>query len=339
MAFSLPKHCTYIIAEIGPNHDGKMEKAYQLIDKATEAGVDAVKFQLFILDEIVSEQTPLAEYQRHSGKENQHEMLKHLLLSHDDIHDLKDYAERKGLDFLTTPFDVVSARFLADLDVKAMKIPSGEITNLPFLKQVATLKIFSIISTGMSSLEEIKEAIAPFKKQNTPYALLHCVSAYPAPVDQINLKAMKTLEEEFNVPVGYSDHTDGIAVPIAAAALGARIIEKHFTINKNDPGPDHAASLEPDELKDMVQSIRIIEQALGTNEKQCQPCEINTRDTARRSIILTKSVKKDEKLTQDMLAIKRPGTGLAPKFLVETIGKRVSKDLSAGTVLTQEYLL
>jgi len=333
-----PKDRVYIIAEVGPNHDGKMEKACQLIDMASEAGVDAVKFQLFVLDEIVSKQTPLAEYQKRSGEENQYEMLKRLLLSHDEIHELKAYAESKGLDFLTTPFDAKSARFLAELGVKAMKIPSGEITNMPFLRDVAALNIFTIISTGMSTLEEIEDAVAPFIEAKTQYALLHCVSEYPAPTDQINLQAMKTIEEAFHVPVGYSDHTEGTAVPLAAAALGARIIEKHFTINKNDPGPDHAASLEPDELKIMVENIRIMEQALGTGEKKCQPCEMNTRDVTRRSILLTKDVKRDAKLTEDMLTIKRPGTGIAPKFLSETIGKKASKDLPDGTVLTDEML-
>ncbi|MFA7682408.1 MAG: N-acetylneuraminate synthase [Candidatus Peribacteraceae bacterium] len=339
MPVLLPKNRTYIIAEIGPNHDGKAEKARRLIDKAKDAGVDAVKFQLFVLDEIVSAQTPLAEYQKRSGEESQYNMLKRLLLSHDAIRELKTYAEQKGLDFLATPFDITSAEFLASLGVKMMKIPSGEITNIPFLGKVAALGIFSIISTGMSTLEEIEEAVSCFKKAKTPYALLHCVSAYPAPVGQVNLLAMKTMEETFHVPIGYSDHTEGVAVPIAAVALGAQIIEKHFTMNKDDPGPDHAASLEPDELRSMVQGIRAVELARGTGEKKCQPCEKDTRDTARRSILLTKDVKKGEKLTQDMLVMKRPGTGLPPKAFAETVGKTINQDMSAGSVLTREMLL
>ena len=329
---------TYIIAEAGVNHDGSIKKAHVLIDEAAKAGADAVKFQIYQTDEIVSPNSPLADYQRQAGEENQYDMVKRLELPKEDFRTLKEYAESKGLDFITTPFDADSANFLADIGVKMMKIPSGEITNLPFLEKVALLKIPTIISTGMSTLEEIAEAIAPFKEAGTPYALLHCVSSYPAPVDQIHLHAMATMEDTFNVPIGYSDHTEGIAVPIAAVALGAKIIEKHFTINASDPGPDHAASLEPDALKEMVQGIRITESALGTNEKACQPCESNTRDIARRSIQLIRDVKKGDKVSEEMIAIKRPGIGIAPVKLRDVIGKTLAQDVSAQTPLEPKHI-
>jgi len=206
------------------------------------------------------------------------------------------------------------------------------------LQRVAALKIPTIISTGMSTLEEIAEAIAPFKAAGTEYALLHCVSSYPAPAAQINLHAMKTMKEAFSVPVGYSDHTEGIAVPIAAVALGAQIIEKHFTLNKTDPGPDHAASLEPQEIAEMVQGIRIAEAALGSTEKACQPCESNTRDIARRSVQLVQDAKAGDIITEEMIAIKRPGTGIAPARITEIIGKTLSEDLPAETPLEEKHL-
>lgn len=339
----LPEHRPYIIAEAGVNHDGKVEKALQLIEVAAEARADAVKFQLFDPDEIVSADTPLADYQERSGEEDQHTMLRRLALPREAYRLLKTHAGQRNIDFITTPFDTASAQFLADLGVAAIKIPSGEITNLPFLRSVASLRIFTIISTGMATLEEVREATEPFTQAGIPYALLHCVSAYPAPRDQINLRAMETLRREFGVPVGYSDHTKGTDVAVTAALLGAQILEKHFTMRKSDPGPDHAASLEPEELREMVRRLRHREkggvippvpEALGTGEKTCQPCEENVRAVARRSVVLTQTVPAGTVLTARMLTLKRPGTGIAPKFLSETIGKRVSKELPAGTILT-----
>lgn len=344
-SFPLPAGHAYIIAEAGVNHDGSVEKAKTLIDIAAMAHADAVKFQLYDPDELVSVNAPLASYQERSGEESQYAMLKRLALTQNDFRELKEYAEGKGLDFITTPFDAASATFLASLGVKAMKIPSGEITNLPFMKKVASLKIFTIISTGMSSVEEVRDAVAPFALAKTPYALLHCVSAYPAPAEQINLAAMKTLEKEFAVPVGYSDHTEGIAVAVTAVALGAKILEKHFTINKTGPGPDHAASLEPDELTEMIRIIRdpaalkkfpIVKAAIGTGEKICQPCEMNTRDVARRSLVLRQSVKAGQKLISELIAIKRPGTGMSPKMLEKVIGKAVKRDLDGGSLLRED---
>ncbi len=348
LPFALPTGRPYMIAEAGVNHDGSVEKAKALIDIAADAKADAVKFQLFNADELASQDAPLAEYQQRSGEENQYQMLKRLTLSHDDYRKLKEYAESKGLDFLTTPFDVASAKFLAGLGVKAMKIPSGEVTNLPFLKDVAALKMFTIISTGMSTLEEVRDAVAPFQTLNVPFALLHCVSSYPAPTKEINLRAMETLRDEFSVPVGYSDHTEGIDASVMAAALGAQILEKHFTINRNDTGPDHAASLEPKELKEMIRIIHdpialrnapMMKEALGTGEKICQPCERNTRDVARRSLVLAQQMKKGEKITKAMIAIRRPGSGLPPKMLESVLGKAAQRDLAAGTVLTHDLLI
>lgn len=343
----LPEHRPYIIAEAGVNHDGKVEKALRLIDIAAEAKADAVKFQLFDPEEIVSMQAPLAAYQERSGEEDQYRMLQRLALPQRTYRTLKEHAKQRGIDFITTPFDAASAQFLADLGVKEMKIPSGEITNTPFLRKVAALKIFTIISTGMSNLEEVLEAVAPFEQEQTPFALLHCVSSYPAPLNQIHLRAMETLENTFHVPVGYSDHTEGIAVAITAAKLGARIIEKHFTINRKDAGPDHAASLEPHELTEMIRIMRdqhaleeapLVEEALGTREKRCQPCEEDVRNVARRSVVLRREVAAGAILTATMLALKRPGIGIAPKNLPETIGKRAVKDLPAGTILTPALL-
>lgn len=347
MTFRLPTGHPYVIAEAGVNHDGNFAKAKKLIDIASDAKADAVKFQLFNADELASQDAPLAEYQQRSGEENQYQMLKRLTLSHENYRELKEYAESKGLDFLTTPFDVTSAKFLAELGVKAMKIPSGEVTNLPFLKNVAALKMFTIISTGMSTLEEVRDAVAPFQTLNVPFALLHCVSSYPAPMNEINLRAMETLRDEFSVNIGYSDHTEGIDASVMAAALGAQIIEKHFTVNRNDVGPDHAASLEPKELSEMIRIIRdpvalrkapMMEEALGTGEKICQPCEMNTRAVARRSLVLAKNVKKGEQLTGKMIVIRRPGTGLPSKMLESVLGKAAVRDLAAGTVLTDDLL-
>ena len=347
MSFLLPENRAYIIAEAGVNHDGKIAKARKLIDIAAAAGADAVKFQIFTTDEIISKNAPLAEYQKRAGEQSQYAMVKRLELPYEAFRELKIYAEGKGLDFIVTPFDAASAAFLASLGVKALKIPSGEVTNIPFLENVAALKIFTIISTGMSTLEEIADAVAPFETAKTPYALLHCVSSYPAPIEQINLRAMKTLEEAFHVPVGYSDHTKGIDVAVTAAKLGARIIEKHFTLNKHDPGPDHAASLEPDELREMIrimkdknvlQNAGLAQEALGTGEKKCQPCEENVRLVARRSVVMARDAAAGTVLTDDMLAIKRPGTGIAPKRHGDVVGKTLTKDLAADTPVTADVL-
>lgn len=347
MTFRLPDGQVYIIAEAGVNHNGDPALARRLVDVAADAGADAVKFQLFDPDEIVSDHAPLAEYQERSGEGSQKEMLKRLTLPLDEYRQLKAYAESKGIDFITTPFDAESARFLASLGVKAIKIPSGEITNIPFLEDVASLHIFTIISTGMSTLEEVQEAVEPFVRKGTPFALLHCVSSYPAPHNQIHLKAMETLRREFSVPVGYSDHTEGIDVAITAVRLGAQILEKHFTLDRTMIGPDHAASLEPPELKEMIRVIRdaqalrtfpIVQEAMGSGEKKCQPCEENTRAVARRSLVLRRALRAGERLTPEVLGIIRPGTGLPPREFDRVVGRVLTCNVAEGTPLTADLL-
>ncbi len=324
----------YVIAEAGVNHNGDSAVASKLIDAAAACGVDAVKFQLFDPTELASVHAPKAEYQKQgSTGGSQVEMLQSLTLPKEAYITLAKRAGLQGIDFIVTPFDAASARFLVEIGIDALKIPSGEITNLPFLESVAALQKFTIISTGMSILEEVESAVRPFKSANTPYALLHCVSSYPAPFEQINLRAIELLRTHFSVPVGYSDHTEGTAVALAAAALGAGIIEKHFTLDRTLPGPDHAASLEPEELARMVRDIRIVERALGKREKRCQPCEENVRDVARRSLILSRSLKAGQSIAREDIIIQRPGTGITPSALSSVIGKILKRDLQAGVIL------
>lgn len=319
----------------------------RLVDAASDAGADAVKFQLFDPDELAGA-APLASYQE--GKDawrDQKEMLTSLVLPKDAYRRLADRAAERNIELIVTPFDIVSAKFLLSLDLKKLKIPSGEVTNLPFLQNVAALGADVILSTGMCSLEEVQEAVDIFRTTKVPLTLLHCVSAYPAPTDQINLRAMETLRQAFRVPVGYSDHTAGIAVALTAAALGAQVLEKHFTLDRTLPGPDHAASLEPGELTQMIRIIRdaealknvsILQEALGTGEKKCQPCEEDVRSVARRSVVAARDLSKDQTLTAEMVAVRRPGTGIAPKFLQDVIGKKPKKDMLSGTSLTWDLL-
>ena len=330
---------TYIIAEAGVNHDGSLEKAKELVRVAAASGADAVKFQLFQSKELLTEDAPLADYQKLSGAESQLAMIELLELSEADTKTLRDCAEDHGIDFMASPFDIQSAEFLVDLNVPYIKVPSGELTNLPLMKSIAALRVSSILSTGMANVEEVADAVAPFAEAQTPYALLHCTSSYPTPLDQVHLRAMDTLRHEFQVPVGYSDHTTGTDIACAAVARGAQIIEKHFTLCATAPGPDHAASLEPGELEYMITSIRHIEQALGDTKKQCQPCEENTRDVARRSLVLTKELKAGDAFTADCVAIKRPGTGMSAKDLPNLLGKRASMDFSAGTIVQSDMFV
>ncbi len=337
-----------MIAEAGVNHNGEFALAKELVDKAADAKADAVKFQMFDPDEIASEQTPLAGYQEKSASGSQHEMLRSLVLPRDNFRALKAHAESLGLAFITTPFDADAALFLAGLGVQIMKIPSGELTNIPFLERVAALGIFTILSTGMATIDEVRDAVAPFVALNVPFALLHCVSSYPAPRDQANLRAMETLRREFPVPVGYSDHTQGIDVPLMAAALGAEIIEKHFTLDRTMKGPDHAASLEPDELTEMIRRMRdkdalktvdVPPAVLGDGVKRCQPCEEDVRRVGRRSVTIARDAAAGLVLTEDMLLIRRPGTGILPKDRVRMIGKTLSRALPAGSVVTWDDIL
>jgi N,N'-diacetyllegionaminate synthase len=328
----------FIIAEAGVNHNGSMDLAKQLIDKAVDAKVDAVKFQTFIAENVISKYAQKADYQKETtgANESQLEMVKKLQLSFDDFIALKKYAESKNIMFLSTPFDMESIDFLATLKMGLWKIPSGEITNLPYLKKIAQYNEKVIFSTGMSTLGDIEKAISILTEHGTQFSnisVLHCNTEYPTPMQDVNLKAMLTIKDAFGVAVGYSDHTLGIEIPIAAVAMGATIIEKHFTLDKNMEGPDHKASLEPEELKAMVKAIRNIEVALGTGIKLPSASEKKNTEIARKSIHLAKDIKTGSVLHEDDLIIKRPGNGISPLLIESIIGCTVNKDLKADTLL------
>ncbi|MBA7566515.1 N,N'-diacetyllegionaminic acid synthase [subsurface metagenome] len=307
----------FIIAEAGVNHNGSLDLAYQLIDVAKDAGADAVKFQTFKAENVVSRLADKAEYQKKAtgSDKSQLEMIKKLEISFEDFVKLKKYCDKKEIMFLSTPFDHQSIDFLYDL-VDIYKIPSGEIINYSYLKHIAAKNKPIIMSTGMANLGEVEEAINTIRIFNSgaQISLLHCTTNYPTPYEEVILKAMQTLAAAFKLPVGYSDHTLGIEVPVAAVAMGAKIIEKHFTLDKNLPGPDHKASLEPDELKEMVKAIRNIEMALGDGIKKPNKSEIEIMKVARRSLIATRDIRAGEIIKESDMAIKRPGTGILPKF-------------------------
>ena len=322
---------TIIIAEAGVNHNGDIETAKRLIDVATEAGVDYVKFQTFKANKIVTKQAKRADYQNKNtkGSDTQYEMLKKLELNEDSHHLLIKYCNNKGIKFLSTGFDLDSLEFLNKIGIRLAKIPSGEITNYPYLKKVAQLYSEVILSTGMSDMDDIKKAFAILlkfgvKKENI--TILHCNTEYPTPMSDVNLKAMLHIKTELDVKIGYSDHTLGIEVPIAAVSLGARVIEKHFTLDRNLPGPDHRASLEPNELKSMVDSIRNIEKALsGSGIKEPSKSELKNKQIIRKSIIALKPISKGEIFNNRNIGIKRPGTGISPMKWESVIGQ-ASKD-------------
>jgi len=320
----------FIIAEAGVNHNGSLDLAYQLIDIAKDAGADAVKFQTFKTENNISKLADKAEYQKKTTGSNksQLEMIKKLEISFDDFVKLKKYCDKKGIMFLSTPFDHQSIDFLYDL-VDIYKIPSGEIINYPYLKHIAAKNKPLIMSTGMANLGEVEEAINTIRSVNSKakISLLHCTTNYPTPYEEVNLKAMQTLAAAFKLPVGYSDHTLGIEVPIAAVVIGAKIIEKHFTLDKNLPGPDHKASLEPNELKEMVKVIRNIEVALGDGIKKPNRSEIEIMKVARRSLIASRDIKVGEIIKESDIAIKRPGTGILPKFKEIIIGMKLLNDI------------
>ena len=319
---------TYIIAEAGVNHNGEIEKAKEMIHEAKKAGADAVKFQTFITENLVSKQAPKADYQKKitTSEETQFQMLKKLELSFEDFIELSKYSIEVGIDFLSTAFDNDSIDFLSSLSMPFWKIPSGEITNKPYLTKIAKTKKPIILSTGMCTIEEISKALEVFAGYSRDdIILLHCNTEYPTPYKDVNLKAMETMREKFNVKVGYSDHTEGIEIPIAAVALGAVVIEKHFTLDKNMNGPDHKASLEPDELADMICAIRNIEKAMGTGEKVPSQSEKKNIAVARKSIIAKCNIKKGKIFTEDNITTKRPGDGISPMEWDNIIGKTASK--------------
>ncbi len=323
---------TIIIAEAGVNHNGSIQMAKELIDAAKKCGVDYVKFQTTKGPEAVtSKYARMADYQKNNLREDesQLEMLRKILLKMDDFKALRDYCNEKDVKFMSTPFDLESVDYLAELGMDFMKVPSGEITNLPYLRKIARLHIPVIMSTGMCSLGDIEAAMYVLTNnglKESEISLLHCNTEYPTPFPDVNLNAMLTLKQCFGVRVGYSDHTKGIEVPIAAVAMGAEIIEKHFTLDKNLPGPDHVASLEPHELKSMVDSIRNIEMALGNGLKKVSSSEQKNISIARKSILAACEIKKGEVFTEDNLTVKRPGNGISPMKWDEVLGKAAKRD-------------
>ena len=328
------KRLPFIIAEIGVNHNGSPELAKKLIDVAYKAGVDAVKFQTFKAWECASKFAPTADYQKESA-ENQYKLLENLELDFADFADLKEYAESLGLVFLSTPDGQKSLNFLCDIGVKAIKIASGELTNLPFLNSIAFKKLPVILSTGMGTLGEVEEAINTLKLAGaSDIMLMHCTTEYPAPAKDCNLKAIQTMQNAFQLPVGFSDHTQGSEAAIAATTLGAVILEKHITLDKTMEGPDHAASIEPDELKNYVDAIRKTITMLGNGIKVPSESEIKNIPLVRRSLVAAKPIKAGESLTGDKVAIKRPASGIEPKQLINALGRRVLRDLSEDEPIT-----
>lgn len=322
---------TIIIAEAGVNHNGSLKMAKQLVDVAKNAGADYVKFQTGVPEKVISVFAEQAEYQKvNTGiRESQLDMVRKIMLSFADFVTLKEYCDRIGIKFLSTPFDFDAIDFLASLQMDYMKIPSGEITNLPYLRKIARLKIPVILSTGMSDMKEIEMALDVLVKngmQQDNITLLHCNTEYPTPYEDVNLKAMLTLRDTFGVRIGYSDHTQGIEVPIATVAMGAEIIEKHFTLDRALPGPDHKASLEPNELKAMVTSIRNIEQALGSGIKTISVSERKNMAIARKSIVAAKTIKAGEIYTEENLTVKRPGNGISPMMWDSVLGLKAKRN-------------
>ena len=329
---------TIIIAEAGVNHNGDINTAKKLIDAAADAGADYVKFQTFKASRLVSKSAQKADYQNTNtgnSKESQLEMLQKLELSEADHYLLLNYCKQKNINFFSTAFDLESLDFLKKLGLKLFKVPSGEITNLPYLEKLASIAGEIIISTGMSTMDEIGEAIAALKeKSNAKITVLHCNTEYPTPFNDVNLLAMDSIKRKFDVAVGYSDHTLGIEVPIAAVTLGATVIEKHFTLDKTLPGPDHAASLEPTELKAMVASIRHIENALGSTVKEPSKSEAKNIVIARKSIHLKTDKNKGDIIMEDDMEMLRPGDGISPMQFRVLIGKTIIHDLPCGHKLS-----
>ncbi|WP_299231509.1 N-acetylneuraminate synthase [uncultured Bacteroides sp.] len=321
-----------IIAEAGVNHNGSLEIAKRLVDEASSAGVDIIKFQTFKAEKLVSKAAKQAEYQKKNigkGEETQYAMLKKLELSNKQHEELIAYCNLKNIRFFSTAFDMDSIDYLHSLNLGLWKIPSGEITNYPYLKKIASYKEPVILSTGMCELSDIENAIYVLVANGVSkdkITVLHCNTEYPTPMKDVNLKAMFEIKEKFGVKIGYSDHTEGIEVPIAAVALGATVIEKHFTLDKNMEGPDHKASLEPNELKAMVKSIRNIEQALGSGHKTVSESERKNIEIARKSIVAAKDIKEGEIFTEDNITVKRPGNGISPMEWENVIGKAAKRD-------------
>jgi len=331
---------TLIIAEAGVNHNGSIKLAKKLVEKAKEAGVDYIKFQTFKASKLVTKAAKQAEYQQKNignGEDSQYQMLKKLELSPEEHEILIDYCKELGINFFSTAFDFDSIDYLHSLNLGLWKIPSGEVTNYPFLKRIAAYNELTILSTGMCDMQDVKNAVEALYKNGLSkenLILLHCNTEYPTPFEDVNLKAMDALRKEFGVEVGYSDHTKGIEVPIAAVALGATVIEKHFTLDRNMEGPDHKASLEPDELKAMVSAIRNIEKAVGGDgTKHVSESEKKNIAIARKSIVAACDIKAGEVFTEQNLTVKRPGSGISPMRWEEVLGQKAKKDFNEDELI------
>ena len=328
----------FIIAEAGVNHNGKINVALKQVDAAVAAGADAVKFQTFIPGKVISRFAEKAEYQKLTTdkEETQLDMSRRLELDKDEHEQLLQHCNSKNIEFLSSPFDNESIDFLVSLGLKRIKVPSGEITNLPYLRKIGKSGKSLIVSTGMANLKEIDTALNILEMAGTSrkqITVLHCNTEYPTPMIDVNLRAMFTIQNELGVQVGYSDHTLGIEVPIAAVALGATVIEKHFTLDRTLPGPDHRASLEPDELKAMVRAIRNIEKAMGDGVKNPSPSETKNIPIARKSIVAKKPIKKGERFSENNLTVKRPGSGISPMEWDDYIGKHSGKEYQADDLI------
>ena len=332
-------HKVLVIAEAGVNHDGDLKKAMQLIDAAADSGADVVKFQTFKAQHLVTTDAELAQYQRRVSARHicepdgnsQLRLLEKLQLTREDHTKLKEHCGRRGVEFFSTAFDLGSLDLLMEMGARRVKIPSGEITNLPYLRKVATFNCDVIMSTGMADLSEVADAINCLEAAGLPknkITLLHCTTEYPAPIEDVNLRAMVTMRDTFGLRVGYSDHTEGIDVPIAASALGAAVIEKHFTLDQKASGPDHAASIEPPELTRMVDGIRRIELALGSEQKKCTSSERRNLPLVRKSIVAAKAIRKGELFSEENLTVKRPASGISPMLWDAVIGKQASRSFA-----------
>lgn len=327
----------FIIAEIGVNHNGDVSLAKKMIKAARESGCDAVKFQTFKAENLLSKKALLADYQKRNGARQartQFDLIKKLELSPRDFELLRDYAAQQGVIFLSTPFDEESLDFLARLELPLFKISSGELTNLPFLRKVAGKQKWIILSTGMGNMREVKEAVGAIKAQgNSKIVLLHCVTEYPAPLEEINLRAIPALRQAFDLPVGFSDHTLGMDAAIAATAMGAVVIEKHFTLDRSMPGPDQKASMEPEDFKTFVAKIRKMEQALGDGVKRPTPSEKPYINLVRKSVVAQSDIPKGSHIAERDIAIKRPGYGIAPKDFNKVIGLKTKRNIKKDDVL------
>lgn len=337
---------SFIIAEAGVNHCGSVERALDMVDVAADCGADAIKFQTFDTDHLVSASAPTVDYQRIAvGESRQDRMLEALELPKDAHHMIVERCARRGIEFMSTPFDLGSAGFLVALGMRRLKVPSGELTNDVFLQGLSALRLPLIVSTGMATLDEVRRAIAILSPGGAPsregiprLVLLHCTSNYPTHPLDVNLRAMATMASELGLPVGYSDHTLGINASVAAVALGAVVIEKHFTLDRTLPGPDHAASLEPDGLGDLVRSIREVEAMLGSPEKKPTPSELPIRAAVRRSVASARALVRGQRLTVEDLTCLRPGVGIPPSELPSLVGRLVLRDVARGTLLEREWI-